>query len=47
VITVRMLAMKGIDLPGPTLRREVRKRLGIAFAAMDKRGRDSANWREE
>jgi hypothetical protein len=38
VIAVRMLALKGIVLPGPTLRREVRKRVRIAFAAMDKRG---------
>jgi hypothetical protein len=38
VIAVRMLAMKGVTLPGPTLRNDVRKRLRIAFAAMDKRG---------
>jgi hypothetical protein len=37
-IVVRMLAMKGITLPDPTLQKDVRKRLRIAFAAMDKRG---------
>jgi hypothetical protein len=38
VIVIRMLAAKGIPLPGPELRRTIRKRVRIAFVAMDKRG---------
>jgi hypothetical protein len=38
VIAVRMLAMKGVILPGPTLRHEVRKRVRIMFANLDRRG---------
>jgi hypothetical protein len=38
VIAVRMLAAKGIALPDPAMRGYLRKRLRIAFAAMDRRG---------
>ena len=38
VIAVRALALKGIDLPGPTLRHAIRKRLRMALIALDKRG---------
>lgn len=38
VIAVRVLAMKGIPLPGTTLRRRTRHRLRIILAAFDRRG---------
>ena len=38
VIAVRALAMKGIPLPDPTLRRRTRHRLRIILAAWDRRG---------
>jgi hypothetical protein len=38
VIAVRVLAMKGIPLPDPTLRRRTRHRLRCILAAFDRRG---------
>lgn len=38
VITVRVLAAKGIAMPDPTLRRRTRNRLRTMFAALDRRG---------
>ena len=38
VITVRMLAKKGIILPDPAMRFAVRKRVRVAFCALDRRG---------
>jgi len=38
VIAVRMLTAKGITLPDPATRKAVRKRIRIAFCALDKRG---------
>ncbi len=38
VIAVRALAMKGIDLPAPRIRRMTKARLRAVFLALEKRG---------